>query len=99
MDNRELENVLSTQRREIASLRAETFALQAVMTHLAESVVEKPDLRPTLLKAFDDAAAKVAHMSLMREGQASDFLPEALEIIDRFREAFTGAHPEAVRTP
>ncbi len=97
MDKRELETALASQRREIISLRAETFALQAVITHLAEGLVERPDLRPMLLKAFDDAATKVAHMILMKEGKSADPLPEALEVIDRFRDAFAGSHTQPLQ--
>ncbi len=97
MDKREREKALASQRREIINLRAETFALQAVITHLAEGMVERPDLRPILLKAFDNAANHVAHMILTKEGRSSDFLPEALEVIDRFRDAFAGPNTELLR--
>ncbi len=89
MDEQTLIEALQDHRRDLENLTAETFALQAIILQMATAMANRPDLRPLVLQAFDDAAGLVARMSL-REDKPSTFVSQSLETIDRFREAFTG---------
>ncbi len=89
MDEQTLIEALQDHRRNLESLTAETFALQAIILQMATAMANRPDLRPVVLQAFDDAAGLVARMSL-REDKPSTFVSQSLGVIDRFREAFTG---------
>ncbi len=89
MDEQTLIKALQDHRRDLESLTAETFALQAIILQIATAMANRPDIRPMVLQAFDDAAGLVARMSL-REDKPSTFVSQSLETIDRFREAFTG---------
>ena len=64
MNEQTLIKALQDHRRDLESLTAETFALQAVILQMATAMANRPDLRPMVLQAFDDAAGLVARMSL-----------------------------------
>ena len=84
-DEEALVNLLGDHARDVESLIAENFALQAILLRLAAAAAERPDLRPALVEAFEEAASFIQRAAL-RRGRAT----QALEVVDRLRAAFTG---------
>jgi hypothetical protein len=84
-DEEALVNLLGDHARDVESLIAENFALQAILLRLAAAAAERPDLRPALVEAFEEAASFI-QQTVLRQGRVT----EALEVVERMRAAFTG---------
>ena len=75
---------------EIASLAAETMALQFLFVSLCQQLGEAAiNLRTPITKAFDNAADMAENFSLAG-GRHSGHLPETLRIIEQLRATLLG---------
>jgi hypothetical protein len=85
---------------ELDALAAETFALQAALTHvLARLITVSPDLRIPIAQGFDDAANFIEHVSLVH-GRASGHMPKALKVIEELRTTGRAVHePPLAQNP
>lgn len=77
-------------KREMTLLAAENLAMQFVQTCILQRLGEaQPELRATILQAFDDAANHAENFSLRAGGKAGH-LPETLRIIESMRLMLVG---------
>jgi hypothetical protein len=91
-DEEALVSLLGDHARDMEGLIAENFALQAILLRLAAATAERPDLRPALLEAFEEAASFI-QQTVLRQGRVT----EALEVVERMRAAFTGCGTSPLR--
>jgi hypothetical protein len=78
-------------KREMIGLYAENMAQQTILTQLLLQMNARPELRPLVEKAFDNAANVAEHFSIAR-GRQAGHMPETLRIIEQSRVGATGHH-------
>ena len=66
-DEQALAGLLGDHARDVEGLVAENFALQAILLRLAAATAERPDLRPVVVDAFDEAASFI-RQAVLRQG-------------------------------
>jgi hypothetical protein len=91
MDERALRIELDAMKGEMTLLFAENMALQLVVTQMLHQMRLRPEMRPVVDQAFDQAANLAEQFSISR-GRKSGHMPETLRIIEQLRIGATGGN-------